>query len=206
MHVSVTPLGGPASAAQSAARDVVQYLTGNESRPGGRRAEAEPELARSTAPGSYYADSAEKAGCWYGRGASEMIPEGQRASVDPDMLERVLLGQHPLTGEQLVGAGGSSGRAEHNHHVQVNALGPPDELLTVPQVARLVDVDPSYIRRLLNRTAAVDAKTAVDDQAYRHARLCWGARRSAVSGRSGATKPNASKRNAKNRRWCLAMT
>ena len=63
------------------------------------------------------------------------------------MLHRVLLGQDPVTGEQLVSPQGSSGRSTNIF------TGDPTELLNAEQAAQSIGVDVSYIRRLATKTA-----------------------------------------------------
>ncbi len=155
MHVSVTPLGSKESGAPDAAGDVVRYLTG-QGRQAGRSLDGpDPALAQQTGPGGYYADSAEQPGRWIGRGAERLLDPEQRKVVQPEQLERALLGQDPRTGEQLVGARGSSGRVQRERPEPLAGDGNPDDLLTVAEVAQAAGVDPSHIRRLLNSTAQI---------------------------------------------------
>ncbi len=152
--VSVTKLGDKASGANGAATAVVNYLTGDQPSKGGHRADVHTATPEIVGPGNYYADSAQQAGRWHGRGAAAMIPSERLATVDPAMLQRVLLGQNPATGQQLVGAIGSAGRAVHDNAATVALTGPPSELLNIDQAAKLIDVDPSYLRRLARQTAS----------------------------------------------------
>jgi len=155
VHVSISKLGSKAGKAAGAAKAVVEYLTGEQDRAAGQRGAPSPELtADANTPGSYYADSARSPGRWHGQGAEQMIPAEARDHVDAEMLERVLLGQHPVTGEQLVGATGSAGRAAHRQldHVQVAATGEPGELLSAAQTAKLIGVDESYVKKLARDT------------------------------------------------------
>jgi conjugative relaxase-like TrwC/TraI family protein len=156
MHVSVTALGSTANSAQGAARDIVDYLSGRSRQPGARKDGPVPGLQTEAGPGSYYADSAESPGRWIGRGAEALIDPDQRHHVDPAMLERVLLGQHPVTGEQLVGARGSAGRTDRRPAVpDQSAAQNPGRLLTVDEVASAAGVDKSHIQRVLRRTEQI---------------------------------------------------
>lgn len=153
MHVSVTPLGSGARAAGGAARDIVNYLSGRSQQGGARKQEPIPGLQNDTGPGSYYADSAELPGRWIGAGAEALIDPEHRGQVDPVMLERVLLGRHPETGEQLVGARGSAGRTDREATaLEMAAADDPDRLLTVNEVAAAAGVDASHLQRVLRRT------------------------------------------------------
>ncbi len=153
MLVSVTKLGEKASGANGAATAVANYLTGDQPARGGRRAD-QSATVQAVGPGAYYADSAQQAGRWHGQGATAMIGADRLTSVDPVMLQRVLLGQHPTTGQQLVAAFGSAGRTIHDNTATIAPTGRPTEQLTIEQVAKLIDVDPSYLRRLARQTAA----------------------------------------------------
>lgn len=163
MHVSVTALGATTSAAARAARNIVDYLSGRSHQPPARTHTPTTDAKPAVAPGGggagrYYADSATAPGRWIGSGVDTLLgPDARQAvGVDPLALERVLLGQHPRTGEQLVGAKGSAGRVERDEPeptpIAAAARARPDELLSVAEVAHAVGVDESYIRRLLRRT------------------------------------------------------
>lgn len=67
------------------------------------------------------------------------------------MLQRVLLGQDPITAEQLVTAAGSSGRSTNKPSTR--PVGDPAGLLTAEAAAELIGVDVSYVRRLAGKTA-----------------------------------------------------
>lgn len=148
MLVSVTALGARAGHRNAAAGDVVAYLTNGANRltAGGSRADAKPLLTQETNPGAYYSDSAALPGRWRGSSAEQLGP-----TVDPEHLKRVLLGQDPTTGAQLVGARGSSGRAATRRTLLGD--GDPHQLLTLDQAAAHLGVDASYLRRLAAKTA-----------------------------------------------------
>ncbi len=98
MHVSVTALGASPDRTRNAANDLGHSLEGGTAavRSKAGSTAAEPQLGASSSPGSYYSDSPEQAGRWRGDGAAEL-----GRVVDPETFRRALLGQHPVTGEQL---------------------------------------------------------------------------------------------------------
>jgi len=160
--VRVTTLGAADGNAAGAVNAVVKYLDGRATAPGGIHPSSLPELPRpdgTTGIVGYYADSVEGPGRWLGRGIAGMRLGGE---VHPEQFRRVLLGQHAVTGEQLVGACGSAVRAEGagRDEAAVAAHGEPDELLTLPQAATLLGVSDRYLRRVATETAARRAEQA----------------------------------------------
>ncbi len=160
--VRVTTLGSAKGDAVGAANAVVKYLDGRDTAPGGTHPSPLPEVPTvdpTSGVVGYYADSVEGPGRWLGRGVTGMRLDGQ---VDPEEFRRVLLGQHAVTGEQLVGARGSAVRAEQagRDGAAVAAHGEPDELLTLPQAATLLGVTDRYLRRVANETAQRRAEQA----------------------------------------------
>lgn len=148
MHVSVTALGASPDRAKSAANDIVNYLEGGA---GNVRAKAgsaasTPQLGQESSPGSYYSDSPEQAGRWRGKGTVDLGD-----AVDAETFKRVLLGQDPLTGEQLITAAGSAARAKH--HPKGLPAGDPGERVTLAAAAEAIGVDVSYLRRLARESA-----------------------------------------------------
>ncbi len=173
MHVSVTVLGAGAGSTGRAASQVVGYLHGGAAVDGGaiepRRSApgSSPSSTPTTGVGSYYADSSEAPGVWRGAGA---LPENfdLGLTVDPDDLRQVLLGHDPRTGHRILPATGSSGRARGHSHNPSSLAHDGHELLTVTDVAELVGVDPSYIRRVAKETVAIrsaqaDARLSADE-------------------------------------------
>jgi len=148
MLVSVTALGARADHRQSAAGEVVAYLTNGANRltAGGSLGDGKPLLGQESGPGAYYSDSTAQPGRWRGAAAEHL-----GAIVDPEQLRRALLGQDPATGDQLVGAHGSSGRTTTRRTLL--PAGPADELFTLDQAAAHIGVDTSYLRRLAAKTA-----------------------------------------------------
>ncbi|MDQ1536825.1 MAG: hypothetical protein QOE58_1218, partial [Actinomycetota bacterium] len=160
--VRVTTLGSATGDAAGAAKAVVKYLDGRDQTPGGTTPGSVPDLPAvdgSKGLVGYYADSVEGPGRWLGRGITGMRLAGQ---VDPEQFQRVLQGQHAMTGEQLVGPSGSAARAEEagREGAQVAAHGEPDELLSLPQAASLLGVSDRYLRRLASETEALRTEQA----------------------------------------------
>lgn len=152
MHVSTRALGAGDGNPGRAAAQVVEYLeTGTR---GAVPATPGPE-DRSDGTAGYYADSAEKAGVWLGRGVGSVRPTG---TVEREAFRRVLLGRDPATGEQLVSAVGSAGRAELAHGGP-RAL-PNQECLTVAEAAEVLGVRRQYVERLAERWEQQQARVA----------------------------------------------
>ncbi len=172
MIVSVTTLGSRAGDAAGAASRVVQYLDGRGACPGGTHPQPMPDLpvvgddAGDGAAGivGYYADSVDGPGRWLGRGVGPVQLSGQ---IDPEQLRSVLLGQDPLSGDQLVGAQGSAVRAEQagRDAPEVATSGDPAELLSMAEAASLLDVSARYLRRLAGKTQEMRARQAAQAEA-----------------------------------------
>ncbi|HSH23261.1 MAG TPA: MobF family relaxase, partial [Acidimicrobiales bacterium] len=171
--VSVTVLGSRGGDAGAAVARVVDYLDGRApERPGrstewweGRdlagKAPCEHGLGSiDDAALAYYADSVEGAGTWLGRGLAGFSPNGE---VARDELARMLFGQDPASGRQLLDARGSAARADHlgRGSATVSAHGPDDELLSVPDAASLLGVSPQYLRRVIAQTETTRRETDV---------------------------------------------
>jgi conjugative relaxase-like TrwC/TraI family protein len=75
---------------------------------------------------------------------------GLTGRVSAPELEAVLMGRHAETGQVLLGASGASGRAwaVASGARPVARQGDPEELLSLPEAAFLIGVDPSHLRRL----------------------------------------------------------
>lgn len=149
--VSVTALGARADRTQGAARDIVNYLEGgidgDRARPG-TKGEPAPTLSSSAAsPGSYFSDAPELPGRWRGVGTTHL-----GSIVGEEHFTRVLLGQDPISGTQLVTATGSAGRAKN--HARIDRAGDPSERIALSEAAELIGIDHSYLRRIARRTAA----------------------------------------------------
>jgi conjugative relaxase-like TrwC/TraI family protein len=163
--VSVTALGSRDGDAASAVARVVDYLDGRCPQPPGRSPQwwqdngldAKAPCDHGLGPASngavsYYADSVEGPGTWLGRGLAGFSPAGE---VSREHLGRMLFGQDPRSGRQLLDGRGSAARADHlgRGGANVSAHGPDDELLSIPQAASLLGVSPRYLRRVAARTA-----------------------------------------------------
>ena len=168
MIVSVTTLGAKAGAVGSAADHIVGYLEGDQASKRQRTSDspsrggsAPPEvdgitsgLSTSGQAHGYYADSAEATGRWRGRGAAtDGFDLG--TDVEAEAFRRVLLGQDPHSGEQLLSAAGSAGRSRGHARGPSKLGSDPTEMLTMAQVAQIAGVDVSYVRRLAANTAEV---------------------------------------------------
>ena len=84
------------------------------------------------------------------RGAAAVLV-GMEAEVPLDTLARLLEGRHAATGRPLISAAGSAARAHTTARLPSGA-----RWLSLTEAARVVGVDPSYLRRLATRTAAGD--------------------------------------------------
>ena len=91
---------------------------------------------------SYYADGSrvsgvEGAGRWFGSGVVGLTFEG---TVDPTVLEALLNGTHPGTGQRLLDGKGMAARGRtgpKNPDAAVSATGDRDEVLSLDQAAVL---------------------------------------------------------------------
>jgi conjugative relaxase-like TrwC/TraI family protein len=135
--VFVTPLGSTADGVGGAIDQIIDYLQ----RGAARRPEPNASLV------GYYADTPTQPGVWRGRGVNA---EQLLGPVDPEVFRRVLAGSHPQTGEQLVAAVGSAGRASREMVAAYD--GPPDEYLDVDATAKRIGVNISYVKRLALET------------------------------------------------------
>jgi len=98
---------------------------------------------------------------YYGRGQAQGRARGSaaglvglRGEVSGLALERLLRGEHAVTGRPLLAATGSAGRVMRLP--PANGAAPtadprPDDLLTLAQAAALAGVGASYLRRLVSR-------------------------------------------------------
>ena len=146
---SLTALGSASGDVIGAVAAIVDYLEGHQS----ISPSAEAPAVDSAALVGYYADTktSDSLGWWSGRGINGTQLNG---TVDPAMLAQVLLGQHPHTGEQLVAATGSAGRATSRRS--------SNGLLTVADVADELGVSTQRIGQLVaagtRRAAAHDGR------------------------------------------------
>ncbi|MEZ5378240.1 MAG: MobF family relaxase [Acidimicrobiales bacterium] len=117
----------------------------------------------ATSAEDYYTGEGEAKGRWVGSLRSTLELEGE---VDPEHFRRVLLGQHPHTGEYLISAAGSAGRASQRRpSTPLEQSG--DAPVDVVRAATALGVSTRYVRQLLDAGAryqdALD-KAAPDDQ------------------------------------------
>ena len=130
VKLTVTPIGGHGRSAAAVARAVVRYLSGMAK---------DPAVGVLGAAGmaAYLADSPEGPGRWLGAGAAF---HGLHGVVDREAFQRVLEGRHPVTGERLITAQGSSQRG----HLAVGTAARFDDngeaLYTVADAAVLLGV------------------------------------------------------------------
>ena len=103
---SLTALGSSSGNVAGAVAAIVDYLEGRQTITASIDV---PSLDEHNLV-AYYADTktSDSLGWWSGRGIDATQLTGP---VEPAVLAQVLLGRHPLTGEQLVAATGSAGRA-----------------------------------------------------------------------------------------------
>ena len=143
MIVSVTVLGSNDGTAPSViGQRIVEYLQGGVAVTGGRqpgKVIALPSPEGGTA--AYYADSA---GLRPGRWAL-----GRTGDVDPAELAKILGGVDPSTGEPLISARGSAGRAERGRRLALAPTRLDNEWYSTKEAASILHVTPSYLRRLL---------------------------------------------------------
>jgi conjugative relaxase-like TrwC/TraI family protein len=157
MLVSVTPLGArPGRDVGGAVAATVEYLEGR------RQLTREPDRSAGIGPGSdgestgavgYYADSSDQPGAWTGRGVAGMQLRGP---VGRDQLARLLLGQDPRTGRQLVN------RAAPTATSRGPAASASGEWLALKEAATHARVGAGYLRRLARTSEAAFARRAVE--------------------------------------------
>jgi conjugative relaxase-like TrwC/TraI family protein len=111
VRLKVTPIGSARLGGADVAAAIVEYLEGTTATngpPTGRQLLAVPRGPGLDGVAMYYADSIEGPGAWLGRGARRLGLDGV---VGREEFQRVLEGRHPATGERLLHAQGSAGRA-----------------------------------------------------------------------------------------------
>ena len=151
MILSVTVLGSNDGTALSViGQRIVEYLEGGRSIVGGRRPGALVELpSPEGGTVAYYADSAGlRPGRWV---------LGRSGEVDPAELAMLLAGRDPATGEPLISARGSSGRAERWRRLALAPTRLDKEWYSTKEAASVLGITPSYLRRLLRERVAGSA-------------------------------------------------
>jgi conjugative relaxase-like TrwC/TraI family protein len=143
MILSVTVLGSNDGTPLSlVSKRIVDYLEGGRAVAGGRRPGALVELpSPEGGTVAYYADSAGlRPGRWV---------LGRSGEVDPSELALLLGGRDPATGEPLLSARGSSGRAERTRRLALAPTRLDKEWYSTKEAASVLGITPSYLRRLL---------------------------------------------------------
>ncbi len=132
MLVSVTPLGVRHGQPARAAAQVVNYVES--------KVQAGRRLQSASVEGveRYYADSVEGPGRWVGGGSDALGLGGQVSAIH---LERVLVGEHPGTGETLRPVTSRSGM-DSDLSTRVDSA----ELLTLAEAAQLAGVTARALR------------------------------------------------------------
>ena len=74
---------------------------------------------------------------------------GRSGEVDPAELAMLLAGRDPATGEPLLSARGSSGRAERSRRLALAPTRLDKEWYSTKEAASVLGITPSYLRRLL---------------------------------------------------------
>jgi conjugative relaxase-like TrwC/TraI family protein len=143
MILSVTVLGSNDATPPSViGQRIVEYLEGGRAVAGGRRPGSIVELpSPEGGTVAYYADSAGvRPGRWV---------LGRSGEVDPAELASLLGGRDPTTGEPLISARGSSGRAERSRRLALVPTRLDQEWYSTREAASVLGITPSYLRRLL---------------------------------------------------------
>jgi conjugative relaxase-like TrwC/TraI family protein len=143
MILSVTVLGSNDGTPLAViGQRIVEYLEGGRAIAGGRRPGTLVELpSPEGGTVAYYADSAGlRPGRWV---------LGRSGEVDPAELATLLAGVDPATGEPLISARGSSGRAERSRRLALAPTRLDKEWYSTKEAASVLGITPSYLRRLL---------------------------------------------------------
>jgi conjugative relaxase-like TrwC/TraI family protein len=152
VRVAITPLRASAGGLDAAATAAVEYVCGPLRAP--RRAAPE----RSGAPPvAYYADQTiEGPGHWLGNGAPLL---GLAGTVNPDQLQALLGGRHPISGDELIPPRGSTRRAHPKTAPSQTAPTWDQDSYTFTEAAALIGVDASHLRRVAGRTRGLLNRT-----------------------------------------------
>ena len=101
----------------------------------------------ATSAEDYYTGRGEAKGRWAGSLRETLGLDGE---VDPEHFRAVLLGQHPHTGESLVSAQGSAGRAGRQRNTASTSLDGSDAPVDTARAAAALGVSTRYVRMLLD--------------------------------------------------------
>ncbi|HEY5273050.1 MAG TPA: MobF family relaxase, partial [Acidimicrobiales bacterium] len=149
MIISVTVLGSSDGTAPSViGKRIAEYLEGGRLIVAGSRALGGINSASSSGAAAYYADSA---GLRPGRWAL-----GRAGDVDTSELATLLSGIDPVTGEPLIAATGSAGRAQRNRGEALTVEGLRQDWCSVNEAAAVLGVSRSYVRKFLSEMALSD--------------------------------------------------
>ena len=151
MKLTVTPIGGHGRSAAAVARAVVRYLSGMAKDPAAG-------VLGAAGMATYLADSPEAPGRWIGAGAAF---HGLHGVVDRERFQRVLEGRHPVTGERLITAQGSSQRGHLAVGTAARFDGNGEALYTVADAAVLLGVAQRDVEAMIG--AGRDNTIATDE-------------------------------------------
>lgn len=152
MRAVVTALSAPTGAAGLAAAATLDYLSGG----------TQPALTSRDGHElvGYFADqTTEGPGRWLGTGIGRL---GYVGTVDRRVVEALLRGEHPQTGEVLLSARGSNlrARAAQSRGPSSVSWDAPD--YTMSEAAELVGVSDRYLRKIAGRTRTMLGQTGGD--------------------------------------------
>lgn len=161
VHISVTVLGSNGELAPEViGKRIADYLESGRTRAvGGQKPGEIVDLPAATGAAAYFADSA---GLRPGRWALSRSGE-----VDVSELATLLAGVDPPTGEPLISASGSAGRALHQRGEPLAAADLNRDWYSVNDAAAVLGISASYLRKLLVREEladSVDSGISVDQR------------------------------------------
>lgn len=150
MIVSVTVLGSnDGTAPEIIGKRIAEYLEGGRTRAaGGRRPGEAIGLPASTDTAAYWADSA---GLRPGRWVLGPASMGRSGVVDATELATILAGIDPVTGEPLIAATGSAGRAARQRGGPLSPVDLDKDWYSVNDAAAVLGIKSRYLRRLCRK-------------------------------------------------------
>lgn len=166
MHISVTVLGSNGGLSPEViGRRIADYLEGGRTRAvGGRNPGEVASLPALSGAAAYYADSA---GIRPGRWTLGHTTQGRSREIDSSELATLLAGIDPRTGEPLISASGSAGRAFHQRKEPLSTVDLGRERYSVGEAAELLGISASYLRKLLRceeLAGSVNSAISVDQR------------------------------------------